>query len=270
MHEMNGDLVPVARRRATATRRDDFKRACAPRAPTSSTRDGARNVSWVFSIDTLAGGTPTPHGRRSTTYYPGDRYVDWVGLSGFNWGAGARRPGASAASCDTFQPAYDVLERVRQADHALRDRHRRHTAATRPAWLASAHRRRRRDCRRVKALVWFDADTAGAPTSGSAPRRVAGAAQRRRGAALLDAAATLRDDAARRLARSGGEGVGDRRGAPVLLLVLVEPDDGLQARPACGRSPTCRAPTRPCRRPRGAEPTSAIQIGCGPSARRRS
>jgi len=45
---------------------------------------GARNVSWVWSLNTEMGfdaGTAPPE-----SYYPGPDYVDWVGISGMNWG----------------------------------------------------------------------------------------------------------------------------------------------------------------------------------------
>jgi hypothetical protein len=45
---------------------------------------GARNVSWVWSINNLEG--PDGESHDLTPYYPGDRYVDWVSTSGFNWG----------------------------------------------------------------------------------------------------------------------------------------------------------------------------------------
>jgi hypothetical protein len=40
---------------------------------------GVKNVSWMWS--------PNEAGNENiTNWYPGDQYVDWVGLSGFNWG----------------------------------------------------------------------------------------------------------------------------------------------------------------------------------------
>jgi hypothetical protein len=43
---------------------------------------GATNIRWVWcpNID------PNQHAGPYSDYYPGDRYVDWVGLDGFNWG----------------------------------------------------------------------------------------------------------------------------------------------------------------------------------------
>jgi cellulose synthase (UDP-forming) len=70
-------------------------------------REGAANVSWVWSVDAFGGGPPTPRSRLET-YYPGGRYVDWVGLSGFNWGAG-HDYGGSLRFREVFEPAYRAV-----------------------------------------------------------------------------------------------------------------------------------------------------------------
>jgi hypothetical protein len=44
-------------------------------------REGAANVRWVWSPYVACGGC-TAFGK----VYPGDAYVDWVGLDGYNWG----------------------------------------------------------------------------------------------------------------------------------------------------------------------------------------
>ena len=61
-------------------------------------REGARNVTWVLHLDASA----EPIG----TYYPGARYVDWVGLSAY----GAQQPGDPSPSFrSVFEPAYVKL-----------------------------------------------------------------------------------------------------------------------------------------------------------------
>jgi beta-mannanase len=59
---------------------------------------GATNVSWVWCPNvewngTLANIAPT---------YPGDAYVDWTGLDGYNWGTNPARPG----KWQTFRQLY--------------------------------------------------------------------------------------------------------------------------------------------------------------------
>jgi hypothetical protein len=42
---------------------------------------GARNVQWVWSPN-----VSFPHSTPLRVLYPGDAYVDWVGVDGYNWG----------------------------------------------------------------------------------------------------------------------------------------------------------------------------------------
>ncbi len=50
--------------------------------------EGARNVSWVWTPN--AESSPGAYDLTSPNnwrhYYPGDAYVDWVGIDGYNWG----------------------------------------------------------------------------------------------------------------------------------------------------------------------------------------
>jgi glycosyl hydrolase family 26 len=45
---------------------------------------GATNAAWVWSPN--AGDVPAASWNHWTHYYPGDAYVDWVGIDGYNWG----------------------------------------------------------------------------------------------------------------------------------------------------------------------------------------
>ncbi len=47
-------------------------------------QEGATNVTWVWSPN--ARSSPNTYANRIGAYYPGDTYVDWIGISGFNWG----------------------------------------------------------------------------------------------------------------------------------------------------------------------------------------
>jgi len=78
-HEMNGDWYPWSGRKLGKETyigmfrhiRKVFDEA------------GARNVRWVFSINA----ENVPPENTYADCYPGDRYVDYIGLDGYNWGA---------------------------------------------------------------------------------------------------------------------------------------------------------------------------------------
>jgi mannan endo-1,4-beta-mannosidase len=54
-------------------------------------QEGATNVTWVWSINDES--RPGTTQNRFAAYYPGDQYVDWTAISGFNWGTSI--PGTS-------------------------------------------------------------------------------------------------------------------------------------------------------------------------------
>lgn len=45
---------------------------------------GADNVEWIWSVNYAS--YPNYPWNYYYNYYPGDKYVDWIGLSGYNWG----------------------------------------------------------------------------------------------------------------------------------------------------------------------------------------
>ncbi len=117
----------------------------------------ARNVSWVFSIDSLAGGPPTPLESDADTvglkeYYPGKAYVDWIGLSGFNWGPESFYP-TERSFLATFQPTVDVVSEF-DKPVMLAEVGTSALSADPAGWLGSALEGRRRAAgRQVRRLV---------------------------------------------------------------------------------------------------------------------
>jgi Glycosyl hydrolase family 26 len=45
---------------------------------------GATNVVWIWCVN--VGSSPNEPWNDATAYYPGDDYVDWIGIDGYNWG----------------------------------------------------------------------------------------------------------------------------------------------------------------------------------------
>jgi beta-mannanase len=151
MHEMNGSWYPwsigvngntaAGYVRAWRHVHDLFRAA------------GATNVAWVWSLNTELGFDRPP--APPASYYPGPQYVDWVGVSGMNWG--------------TTQ----TWSRWLSADTIFRDDYHRLRAFGRPlmiseigavsrggdqvAWVTTALERFRRAYPAVRAVVWFDA-----------------------------------------------------------------------------------------------------------------
>ena len=62
-------------------------------------REGARNIQWVWSPN-YKSNRPNDPVSDYNLYYPGDSYVDWIGVSGFNWGH--TRPSGWVSFDDVF------------------------------------------------------------------------------------------------------------------------------------------------------------------------
>jgi cellulose synthase (UDP-forming) len=152
MHEMNGDWYPWAANGYGNT--PSQFRAAWRHVHTIFATAGAKNVSWVFSIDALAAGTPTKR-RTLDHFYPGPRYVDWVGLSGFNWSD--PRAGGILSYERVFRPTYDIVKgygkpiMLTEMGTATTDER------TAPAWVHDVMTSTPTRFPRVKAIVWYDA-----------------------------------------------------------------------------------------------------------------
>jgi hypothetical protein len=78
-HEMNGDWYPWSGARIGGAKYRRLFR----HVRRIFDEAGAGNVRWVFSINA----ENVPQGNDFALCYPGDRYVDYIGLDGYNWGA---------------------------------------------------------------------------------------------------------------------------------------------------------------------------------------
>ena len=108
---------------------------------------GAKNVSWVWSPNW--NNSPGAAWNRFQAYYPGDTYVDWVGVSGYN----LHRETADTLFKNIYA-AYSARKPIMIAEVGAVDR----GGSTKADWIdrfaAWAEERPA-----VGAVVWFDTDT---------------------------------------------------------------------------------------------------------------
>jgi len=105
MHEMNGPWQPWG---AMANGNSPSEFIPAWRHIVDIARaEGATNIRWVWCPNIDNGGTYVPYGQ----LYPGDSYVNWIGLDGFNWGTDPSDPRWRSITT-TFQISITAIHRV--------------------------------------------------------------------------------------------------------------------------------------------------------------
>jgi Glycosyl hydrolase family 26 len=143
-HEMNGGWYPWGRGHGNTSA--VYKRAWRHLVQIFR-REGASNVMWVW----------TPNVDNSGKYpfrglYPGDAWVDWVGLDGFNWG----KQGEWTSFRQVFGRSYRVLTQISRRPVIIAETGSTQQGGDKPAWVSRALRREIPRLRRVRAVVWFD------------------------------------------------------------------------------------------------------------------
>lgn len=112
---------------------------------------GASNVEWVWSPNVVMPGSPS-----LPSLYPGDRYVDWIGLDGYNWGT--TRAGSRWQSFgDVFGPTLRAVRALTQRPLMLSEVGSAEAGGSKAAWVADFFRQLRRNPD-ILAFVWFNFD----------------------------------------------------------------------------------------------------------------
>jgi len=110
-------------------------------------REGAHNIAWVWSVNWNS--KPPGAWNKIQAYYPGDEYVDWVGISGYN-----NHDETPAELYDGLYTAYASRKPMMITELGAVD----NGGTTKGDWikkLASYVARRPNIC----GVVWFDTDT---------------------------------------------------------------------------------------------------------------
>lgn len=115
-------------------------------------QEHATNVKWVWSPNVACGGK-CPF----TAYYPGDRWVDWVALDGYNyatvdgvkWFSFARIFGGSYRTLSRLTHKPMIVAETASAESPG-------NTAGKVIWIHGMGKALARRFHRVRALVWFD------------------------------------------------------------------------------------------------------------------
>ena len=141
-HEMNGDWYPWGVRSEPRT----YVRAWR-HVVRVFRRSGARNVRWVWTPNVDYGGL-----RLIRRVYPGDRWVDWVGLSGFSWGGPWEWESARAI----FRNSYREIVRMTDKPFLIAETAAGEVGGDKAKWIKQTFARDLPRMPRVRAVVWFN------------------------------------------------------------------------------------------------------------------
>ena len=143
-HEMNGDWIPWG---VQANTPRDYTRAWRHLVKVFRAQ-GAKNVRWVWSPNV------DPNNIRPfEQLYPGDRWVDWVGLDGFNWGGGLGWRSFTEIYASSYKHMIRLTRKplmiaeVSSAEQAHRSK---------SEWITSMFERELAQFPSIRAIVWFN------------------------------------------------------------------------------------------------------------------
>ena len=110
---------------------------------------GADNVRWVWSPNEDAGG-----GHPLAVFYPGDEFVDWVGIDGFCWGGTIGWPSFTTI----FASTYDRIVAITSKPLMVAETAAGASGGDKPEWISSALEREAPAFPHLRALAWYDAE----------------------------------------------------------------------------------------------------------------
>jgi len=123
-------------------------------------RNGATNVAWVWSPNTLGDSPSWIHERVYRSLYPGDAYVDWVGLNIYNTGPRVNWLAPTWRSLSTaLAEPYVAITTLTDKPLVLGEVASAEIGGDKAEWISDALGPSLvAQFPRVKAVIWFDVD----------------------------------------------------------------------------------------------------------------
>jgi beta-mannanase len=156
-YEMNGDWVPWSET-ANGSRAGEFVQAWR-HVHDIFTSAGANNVTWVWCPNVELSATPSDRATLPLEgLYPGDAYVDWTCMDGYNWGANPARGGRWQSFDEVFRSTYEHLLKIAPGKPVMiGETSSSEYGGDKAGWIADVlENKLPRQYPRIKALVWFN------------------------------------------------------------------------------------------------------------------
>jgi beta-mannanase len=107
-HEMNGDWYPWSEQE-NGNKPGEYVLAWR-HVHDIFIREGADNATWVWTVNVEY--ASNPESSNLENYYPGDAYVDWVAMDGYNWGPNLQKKDVWKTFSQVFSQTYNHLLQV--------------------------------------------------------------------------------------------------------------------------------------------------------------
>jgi hypothetical protein len=116
-------------------------------------QEGVDNVKWIWSPEVNHGNFPFDQ------YYPGDQYVDYVGLDGYNWGTNKGRGTHWETLSEVFGPSYRDITFLSSRPVILSEVGSGEEGGNKAQWIREGLLHTVPvEFPRVAAVIWFDYD----------------------------------------------------------------------------------------------------------------
>ncbi len=112
--------------------------------------EGASNVVWIWAPNV----TNIPGGPAAQAYYPGDAYVDWTGVDGYNWGTSDNNFQWQEFS-QVFQDIYPTLAAFGKPIF-IGEMASDEVGGSKAAWIGDIVPTLKTTFPMIRGLVWFD------------------------------------------------------------------------------------------------------------------
>jgi beta-mannanase len=173
-HEMNGNWYPWSGAQNGGGQLDGFGDPTRPDGPERFVaayrylKDrfdaaGADDVLWVWCPNApFEAMLQFGEWNRAENYYPGDDYVDWLCMDGYNWGSspfGQQFNSRWESFDQIFRQSYEALQALNpEKPIMIGEFASTEDGGDKAAWIRDAYERIRHDYPQIRAAVWFHVD----------------------------------------------------------------------------------------------------------------
>ena len=147
-HEMNGTWYPWAGSNSSPSTYVDAWR----HVVSVFRAEGVTNVKWVWAPN-IQEGSKYP----ISPYFPGDEWIDVVGLDGYNWGSGSWASGSWDSLQTVFSTSYSIVTQLSSKPVIITETSSSEAGGDKAAWIRSGFMTAiPQSFPRVTAAIWFD------------------------------------------------------------------------------------------------------------------